>query len=110
MSPAAGTKKRQQATDQNVSQPPSGMVREDHHQSLLQSLSDLVATEYLTDMTFRCAGGQQIHAHQKVVAFISPVVRKLSNWNATGIRDVKGVAAENQRICIILNVRTWNEF
>ena len=63
----------------------------DHHAYVLQEMTDLLNAESLTDVTFHCSGGSRLHAHRKILASVSPLIRKL--------------ATVQQRHHIIINVR-----
>jgi hypothetical protein len=65
-----------------------------HHQSLLSVMSEFVNVEYLTDVTLKSAEGTELNAHRKILAQVSPIIRKFA---ATMPHD--------QRINISLPVR-----
>lgn len=47
-----------------------------HHESVLKVMLEFIHSEHLTDVTFTCSDGQEINTHRKILAQISPLVRK----------------------------------
>ena len=49
-----------------------------HHQSLLSVMSEFVDAEFLTDVTLKSADGTELNAHRKILAQVSPIIRKFA--------------------------------
>ena len=49
-----------------------------HHQSLLAVMAEFVDVEFLTDVTLTSAEGTELNAHRKILAQVSPIIRKFA--------------------------------
>jgi hypothetical protein len=49
-----------------------------HHQSLLAVMAEFVDVEFLTDVTLTSAEGTELYAHRKILAKVSPIIRRLA--------------------------------
>jgi hypothetical protein len=67
-----------------------------HHQSLLAVMAEFVDVEFLTDVTLTSSEGTELNAHRKILAQVSPIIRKFA-----------AIMPHDQRINICLPV-TFN--
>ena len=50
-----------------------------HHQSLLSVMSEFFDVECLTDVSLTSADGATLNAHRKILAQVSPIIRKFAS-------------------------------
>jgi hypothetical protein len=69
------------------------VLSSNHHKNVLSEMFKFIDAESLTDVTFVCRGGKNVYAHRKVLAQISPLLRK-----------VISIRPKEERVIVLSNV------